>query len=122
MAESVAPTLASSDLDATASFYGAFGFDVEGHYPDEYLLLRRGDIGLHFFCAGSGWNAHTGNLAAYLYVDDVAPWVEAAAAAGVPDTRIGFPRIHPPTDAEYGLRELALLDPDGNLLRIGARI
>lgn len=122
MAESVSPILASSDLDATAAFYAAFGFTVEGHYPDEYLLLRRGDIGLHFFCAGPSWDASTNDSAAYLYVDDVGPWVEAATAASVPDARVGFPRIHPPEATEYGLRELALIDPDGNLLRIGSRV
>jgi hypothetical protein len=26
----------------------------------------------------------------------------------------------PPTDTDYGLRELALVDPSGNLLRVGS--
>lgn len=120
MPESVAPILASSDLEATIDFYAALGFGVEGHYPQEYLLLRRGDLGLHFFFAGSTWDPAKNNSGAYLYVDDADAWAAAAAAHEVPDARIGFPRIHPPADTSYGLRELALIDPDGNLLRVAS--
>ncbi len=120
MPESVSPILASSDLDATAGFYAPLGFEVEGHFPDEYLLLRRGAIGLHFFFAGPSWDPSTNDSGAYLYVDDVEAWAAAAADAGVPDARTGFPRLHPPGPTPYGLREMALLDPDGNLLRIAS--
>lgn len=120
MPESVSPILASADLDATADFYATFGFEVEGRFPQEYLLLRRGSIGLHFFFAGPSWDPSTNNSGAYLYVDDVDRWVDAAVAHGVPDARTGFPRFHPPSDTPYRLREMALLDPDGNLLRLGS--
>ena len=31
-------------------------------------------------------------------------------------------RLQPPVDTEYGLRELALVDPSGNLLRAGSPV
>jgi hypothetical protein len=35
--------------------------------------------------------------------------------------RMRIPRLHgAPEDTEYELREFALIDPDGNLLRIGS--
>jgi hypothetical protein len=29
-------------------------------------------------------------------------------------------RLHPPDSTPYGLREMAYIDPDGNLLRVGS--
>jgi hypothetical protein len=41
------------------------------------------------------------------------------SALGLPGG--GIPRLHgEPEDADYGLREFALVDPDDNLLRIGS--
>lgn len=55
-------------------------------------------------------------VAVYLYVADAdalhAEWT-AAAVEG---------RFHAPTDTDYGLREGAYVDPDGNLLRYGSRL
>ena len=43
------------------------------------------------------------------------------AALGLPAE--GIPRLHgAPEDADYGLREFAVVDPDGNLLRIGSPV
>jgi hypothetical protein len=52
--------------------------------------------------------------ACYLYVSDANALYETWRAAGVGG------RLQPPADTEYGLREFAHVDPDGNLLRIGS--
>jgi hypothetical protein len=39
---------------------------------------------------------------------------------GVPADRTTGSRLMPPVDTDYGLREFALVDPNGNLLLIGS--
>ena len=41
---------------------------------------------------------------------------------GVPSDPATGSRLQPPVDTEYGLRELALVDPSGNLLRAGSPV
>lgn len=120
MAESAVPILASSDLVATSAFYAAFGFDEVKLFPEQYLIIQRGDVHLHFWCAGASWDPATNSSGCYLYVDDAETWHAQARTAGVPTGARGFPRTHAPGDTDYGLREAAIVDPDGNLLRIGS--
>jgi catechol 2,3-dioxygenase-like lactoylglutathione lyase family enzyme len=114
----VAPILPSRDLAATAAFYARLGFEQTRLWPNEYLIVTRGDVGLHFFFAPDvdPWTSIAG---CYLYVSDVdSPFAEFARL-GLP--REGIPRLHgAPQDSDYGLREFAVVDPDGNLLRIGS--
>jgi catechol 2,3-dioxygenase-like lactoylglutathione lyase family enzyme len=114
------PTLPSRDLGATAAFYGGLGFAVESRFGDEYLVLVRDGLELHFFgCPGV--DPATTIAGCYLRVRDADAFHEAFAAAGVPRGTRGAPRLQgPPQDTDYGLREFALVDPDGNLLRIGS--
>jgi catechol 2,3-dioxygenase-like lactoylglutathione lyase family enzyme len=116
----VAPTLPSSDLAATAAFYSRLGFEEVRHFPGQYLIVMREDVGLHFFHA-SDVDPWTSIAGCYLYVEDADALYGEYAALGLPGE--GIPRLHgPPGDSDYGLREFAVVDPDGNLLRIGARL
>ena len=55
-----------------------------------------------------------------LGVAPILPSRDLAATSGF-YSRLG--RLHgAPEDSDYGLREFALVDPDGNLLRIGSFI
>jgi catechol 2,3-dioxygenase-like lactoylglutathione lyase family enzyme len=115
---SVAPILPSRDLRATSAFYGRLGYEEQGLWPEEYLIVRRGEIGLHFFHCPEvdPWSTIAG---CYLYVDDADALHAEYSALGLPGE--GIPRLHgPPEDADYGLREFAVVDEDGNLLRIGS--
>jgi catechol 2,3-dioxygenase-like lactoylglutathione lyase family enzyme len=115
---SVAPILPSRDLRATSAFYGRLGYEEQGLWPEEYLIVRRGEIGLHFFHCPEvdPWESIAG---CYLYVDDADALHAEYSALGLPGE--GIPRLHgPPEDADYGLREFAVVDEDGNLLRIGS--
>jgi catechol 2,3-dioxygenase-like lactoylglutathione lyase family enzyme len=114
----VAPILPSRDLEATAAFYDRLGFERRGLWPAEYLIVERGDVGLHFFHQPEldPWSSIAG---CYLYVDDADALHAEFAGLGLPDQ--GIPRLHgAPADADYGLREFAVVDEDGNLLRIGS--
>ena len=118
MADRVAPILPSRDLDRTAAFYGRLGFDVGVRIdPPEnpYMILYIGDLWLHFF-------AHEGDPArsdamCYLHLDDPDAWAARLRALELPAT--GIPRFEDVEDKPWGMREFALVDPDGTLLRGG---
>jgi catechol 2,3-dioxygenase-like lactoylglutathione lyase family enzyme len=116
----VAPILPSRNLTATAEFYARLGFEQKGLWPDEYLIVVRGKVGLHFFFSPETdpWSSDAG---CYLYVEDADSLFADFQRLSLPSE--GVPRLHgAPSDTDYGLREFALVDPDGNLLRIGSFI
>jgi catechol 2,3-dioxygenase-like lactoylglutathione lyase family enzyme len=114
----VAPILPSRDLEATAAFYQRLGFARTGLWPDEYLIVMRWDVGLHFFHSAEldPWSSIAG---CYLYVDNAAALHTEFDRLGLPGK--GIPRLHgSPEKTDYGLLEFALVDLDGNLVRIGS--
>jgi catechol 2,3-dioxygenase-like lactoylglutathione lyase family enzyme len=116
--EGVAPILPSRDLRATSAFYERLGYEEVGLWPNEYLIVSRGAIGLHFFHCPE-IDPRTSVAGCYLYVEDADALHAEYAALDLPGE--GIPRLHgTPEDADYGLREFALVDADGNLLRIGS--
>jgi catechol 2,3-dioxygenase-like lactoylglutathione lyase family enzyme len=115
---SVAPILGSADLRATQAFYERLGFEQAGLWPGEYLIVGREGVSLHFFLSASldPWRSDSG---CYLYVDDADALFAEFASVGLPVE--GIPRLHgSPEDTDYGLREFAMVDADGNLVRIGS--
>lgn len=110
----IAPVLPVRDLAAALEHYRRLGFDVEAYGgADYYGYARRDEVALHL-ARVHHVDPATSNVAVYLYVDDAdalaAEW--AAAGTGGRDLR--------PVDTDYGLREGAHIDPDGNLLRFGS--
>lgn len=111
------PILPSRSLPSTLAFYGCLGFEGEilGE-GDAYAILTRGDLEIHFFL-------HTESVPAeswagcYLRVADVEPLYEAFLAAGLPLR--GIPRMVAIENKPWGMREFAIVDEDGNLLRVG---
>ncbi|HUQ39497.1 MAG TPA: VOC family protein [Acidimicrobiales bacterium] len=98
------PILPVRDLDATMAFYGAVGF-TENYRDEGYLILDRGTVQIHFTLAeGTGM--------AYLRVPDADGFHSQFAAIG------GVSRLDPVEDKPWGLREFAVADPSGNLLRV----
>ena len=53
----------------------------------------------------------------YIRVSDVESIYRAFALAGLP--RRGIPRLDALEDKPWGMREFAIVDSDGNLIRIG---
>jgi catechol 2,3-dioxygenase-like lactoylglutathione lyase family enzyme len=116
----VAPILPSRDLEATSEFYERLGFERSGLWPDEYLIMTRWEIGLHFFHS-PGLDPWRSDAGCYLYVDDADALHAEYDGLGLPDQ--GIPRLHgAPEETDYGLREFAVVDRDGNLLRIGSPV
>jgi catechol 2,3-dioxygenase-like lactoylglutathione lyase family enzyme len=111
---SAVPILTSYDIDATEAFYTEkLGFQTRSKYADAgYLILTRDGVSLHFSHVDSGSPATT-PTACYLYVQGVDAFYQQALRAGAvhPNSKLG--------NRAWGMREFAILDGDGNLLRVG---
>jgi hypothetical protein len=101
-------------MPAALARYAALGFTAR-QYPggDSYGYLEWDDVHLHLSRV-DGLDPATSNVSVYLYVEDADALHDHWVAAGVEG------RLQAPEDAEYGLREGAYVDPDGNLLRFGS--
>ena len=111
------PILASRDVEETAGFYGRLGFELLARHDEfgpVYLRLRRDDVELHFVHTPEvGPEESSGGC--YLRLDDA----QAVYDEWEP---LALPEIHPPRDTPWGMREFFLVDPSGNLIRIGTRL
>ena len=116
MVDRATPNLPSRDLDATAAFYAALGFATTYSDPG-WLILERGSLMLEFF-HDPGVDPATTSAGSCLRVDDVDALYADCVAAGLPQTHLGRPRLHPPKVEDSGLRIGYLVDADGNLLRL----
>lgn len=111
------PILASRDIGETVAFYERLGFAVRGLYEDfgpAYLIVRRDDVELHFVHSPEA-DPHESHGGCYLRLADAQAVYDEWAAQGVPD-------LHAPKDTPWGMREFFIVDPSGNLLRIGTRL
>lgn len=114
------PILPAKDLSKTLEFYKSLGFEVtfEQHIPDQYAMVLFGSIELHFF-GHSGHIPEKSDHGCYIRTTSVEQ-VFTAWQAKLP--RTGIPRITEPGDKPWGMREFALIDLNGNLIRVGERI
>ena len=116
MADHATPNLPSGNFDATVGFYGALGFSTL--FRDSgWLILTRGALVLEFF-PDAGLDPATSSFGSCLHLDDLDGFYRECVEAGIPESRVGFPRLQPPRMEASGLRIGALLDPDGSLLRL----
>jgi catechol 2,3-dioxygenase-like lactoylglutathione lyase family enzyme len=114
------PLLPSRAVSDTLAFYRRLGFDGkicgEG---DTYAILTRGTAELHFF-THSELRPAASCAGCYIRVSDVESVYRAFALAQLP--RTGIPRLDALEDKPWGMREFSIVDPDGNLLRIGQKL
>ena len=111
------PTLPCRSVTATVAFYRRLGFEGGAHEADaRYAILHRGPIELHFFTHEELVPAES-SAGCYLRVSDVEAMHRAFASAHLPSA--GLPRMDALEHKPWGMREFAVVDPDGNLLRIG---
>lgn len=109
------PTLPSRSLPATIALYQRLGFDGE-LIGDGYAILRRGPIELHFF-PHPDLKPAAGGAGCDVRLQDVDDLHAALAVAHLP--RHGIPRMERVENTPWGLREFALIDADGHLLKFG---
>jgi catechol 2,3-dioxygenase-like lactoylglutathione lyase family enzyme len=120
--EYAVPVLPSKDLEETLSFYSRLGFELRGEPIEKYryLIIGRGSIELHFYDAPDV-DPLTTDAGCYIRVRSADMLHREWDQIGVPTDPATGSRLISPTDTDYGLREFALVDKSGNLLRIGSR-
>ena len=119
--EYAVPIMPSRNLRETLEFYERLGFELRGAGPEEYgyLILGRGTIELHFWDAPDV-DPLTTDHSCYVRVADAGVLHLEWEQIGVHTDPTTGSRLMPPGDTDYGIREFALVDPSGNLLRIGS--
>ena len=111
------PILPCRSVVATTEFYRRLGFEGGAHgFNQDYAIFRRGSVELHFFVHSELVPA-TSWAGCYIRTTDVQSLYEASLASGLSDS--GIPRMHQLENKPWCLREFSMVDPDGNLLRIG---
>ena len=107
--KSTIPVLASLNLAESVAFYaGRLGFTKVSQY-DDYAIVVRDGAEIHFwFCTDRNVAENT---SCYLRVADTQRLFNEFAAKGV---SVKEPTVHP-----WGMKELYVIDPHGNLLKFG---
>ena len=105
------PVLASLNIEKTEAFYKEkLGFETLSNYGD-YLIMQRGNCILHFTICDD--ESIPQNTSCYVHLEGIDELYAEYQAAGV---------VHPNgklKDEFYGLRDFAILDGDGNLIKFG---
>src|SRR5690348_8039080 len=104
---SVDPIFSVSDVAAAVDHYRRLGFDIEFH-DESYAFAVRDDVTIHLTRADDA----DVRGAVYLHVDDADRLAEEWRHAGIETGSL--------TDTDYGKREGAHTDPDGNRIRFGS--
>lgn len=113
---SLSPVLPVADLDRAIRHYESLGFVVDrADEPDGYAFAARDSVVVHL-TETPGHDPLSTASQVYVYVDDADAVHEAWSQDGIGGRAVA------PADVDYGLREGAHVDPDGNLLRYGAPI
>jgi catechol 2,3-dioxygenase-like lactoylglutathione lyase family enzyme len=117
-AQRVMPALRITDYDRSKAFYtDGLGFRIdwehrfEPHFP---VFMQVSRDGMAFFLTEHAGDCPVGGLV-HLYVPDVDAWYAELRDRGVP--------VHqPPENSLPGLRDMLVIDPDGNRLSICTRL
>lgn len=111
------PTLPARNLPEILKFYEQLGFqNCSAPEYQDYLILRRHRLEIHFFHF-SALDPAESYSGCYLRVMNVADLFEEFSQKSLPST--GIPRLGKLKEQPWGMQEFYLVDPSGNLLRIG---
>ena len=110
------PVLPSRSLQRTVTFYERLGFTGRLLASDTYAILTRGDLELHFF-PHPELRPEECYAGCYMRVEEVDALHAAFAPAGL-QTK-GIPRMEKVENKPWNMREFALIDEDGNLVKFG---
>lgn len=107
--QSTVPVLASLGIDATIAFYTErLGF-VEYLRMDDYAIVSRDGAEIHFWLCTERDIAQ--NTSCYVRVADTDALFREFNAKGLV--------VEPPAVRPWGMKELYVIDPHGNLLKFG---
>ena len=103
-----APVLPAFNYNRSLSFFKSLGFDITEY--DKYAVMRLGGADIHLQATKD--RSLSENATCYLYVGNVDAFYTIALS-------LGAKGLQPPADREWGVRECAVADPSGILLRVG---
>ncbi len=104
------PILAALDMRRTLDFYrDVLGFRTENFEGFSYGMAVRGDTELHFWACNDKHIAE--NTACYIRVQDI--------AAVHRELSPKLPSLQAVVRTAWGMDELYVIDPDGNLIKFG---
>jgi len=112
------PILPALNLDETRAFYEKLGFVPwhRGRGPWAYEIVSRGHLVVHFF-EEPGLTPSENDTSCYWRVKDADRFYREFARLNLPSE--GIPRLTAPVDQPWGMREFKVVDPSGNLVRVG---
>jgi uncharacterized glyoxalase superfamily protein PhnB len=109
-----APVLAALEIEKTVLFYEQrLGFRRVLIADDTYAIVRRDGIDIHFWNCPDKYIAE--NTSCYFFAENIDLVFQEYQAKGV--SIVGALEIKP-----WGVREFAILDLNGNLLKIGEQV
>jgi catechol 2,3-dioxygenase-like lactoylglutathione lyase family enzyme len=106
------PIFMVADLPRSVEFYGRLGFESSLH--DEAYAFAHREVGLTIHIAKVAGDERAGGGSLYLHCQDADRVADEWRARGID--------VDGPRDEEYGRREGAVSDPDGNVIRFGSPI
>ena len=104
------PVFRVADVRRSVAFYGQLGFETTFHDETYAFAHRDRDLTIHLAKAEKDPLAGMGSL--YIHCQDADRVAEDWRTAGIAVTG--------PEDQDYGKREGAIADPDGNMIRFGS--
>ena len=106
---STVPVLASLNLCESATFYTErLGFVLTAHFAD-YVIVERDGCELHFYACDNPLIAK--NTSCYVRTSSTQALYEEFKNCGAD--------VKPPEDRPWGMKEMCVIDPHGNLLKFG---
>ena len=109
------PVLASLNIHKTVQFYKQkMDFDKIGSKDEDYAVISRNKVEIHFWKCND--KIHPENTSCHVHVLDVDTLYTKMKNAGVFHSN-GPLKIQP-----WGVREFAILDEDGNMIKFGQNI
>ncbi len=118
MLESMSPILPARNIAVSEAFYARLGFFTI-YRDNTYLLMERENAEVHFFLHEKH-KPEASDHGAYLRPSDIEALSAEFTKLNLP--RTGIPRFEPAELKPWGMKELAIVDPDGNLIRAGQEI
>lgn len=107
--KSTVPILASLDLKETIDFYtNQLGFKIRGQF-DDYVIVSRDDAEVHFWKCSDRHISE--NTSCYVRTSNVQTLYEEFIERGL--------ILKEPVVQPWGMKELFVVDPHGNLLKFG---
>ena len=111
------PILPCRSVEETAAFYERLGFGAKiWGAPNNYAILTRDTVELHFFTQVD-LDPASSSAGCYLRVLNVDDIHSEFTNANLRNS--GIPRMDGIENKPWGMREFAIVDPNGNLIRIG---